>query len=87
MNRYWQIPRLSGRRSGVVAAVAVSAITILLTAYLSFFGFHFPIYHDDGIWIRVKTDDKHLSPSMVLALRDSPAAVSVKSSGDSRKLW
>lgn len=47
----------------------------MATGYLFIFGFHLPIYRDDGLWVRLKTDDSHLSPSMRLALQESPAAV------------
>jgi hypothetical protein len=59
---------------GATSLVLVSA-TIGIIGYVISFGFHSPIYKDGGLWDRLKSDDTHLSPSMRLALLDSPTAV------------
>ena len=59
---------------GATSLVLVSA-TIVIIGYIISFGFHSPIYQDGGLWVRLKSDDTHLSPSMRLALPDSPTAV------------
>jgi Phosphodiester glycosidase len=63
------------KASRAIEVLALSAIIILLIVYVFCFGFHFPIYRDGGLWVRLKMDDTHLSPSMILALRNSPVAV------------
>jgi Phosphodiester glycosidase len=66
------IPRKIPSKITVLVLLLVGS---LLTSYIYLFGFHFPIYRDDGLWIRVKANDTHLSPAMIVALRDSPTAV------------
>jgi hypothetical protein len=55
-------------------SLVLGSATVVVTGYIVCFGFHFPVYKDDGLWVRLKSDDHHLSSSMRLALRDSPAA-------------
>ena len=55
-------------------SLVLGSTTFVVVGYIVFFGFHFPVYKDDGIWVRLKSDDTHLSSSMRLALRDSPSA-------------
>lgn len=54
--------------------LVLGSTTLAVIGYIFFFGLHSPMYKDDGLWVRLKLDDPHLSSSMRLALRDSPAA-------------
>jgi hypothetical protein len=64
------------RKALVVAGLlSLASATILGIGYIVAFGFNIPIYKDDGLWVRLKPDDLHLSSSMRLALQGSPAAV------------
>ena len=55
-------------------SLVLGSVTVVVVGYIIFFGFHSPVYKDDGLWVRLKSNDTHLSSSMRLALRDSPAA-------------
>jgi hypothetical protein len=59
--------------NGATSLVLGSA-TVVVIGHLVCFGFHFPVYKDDGLWVRLKSDDTHLSSSMRQALLDSPSA-------------
>ena len=55
-------------------SLVLGSVTVVVVGYIIFFGFHSPVYKDDGLWVRLKSNDTHLSSSMRLALQDSPAA-------------
>jgi hypothetical protein len=55
------------KASTAIETLALSAFIMLLTVYLFWFGFHFPTYRDNALWIRLKADDPHLSSSMTLS--------------------
>src|SRR6266567_1770591 len=61
-------------RALIVGSLGLVLVIGGFWAYAGSYGIHVLLRHGGSFWINVKTDDPRLSPSMRLALRDSPPA-------------